>query len=244
MPLPAATQDCETCAGGIEVSIHSPICPRLNYFYSSFEPFINRDGSGIIKLMLKGKQRGYKKHTDTVAEGDQLRVVISENPSTPLFKKASLLGVLLVVLLVLLAVFLLYRHQKQRAAELGTPIPTAVEYAKGQEQVLLKQKPENNAPLQAKLAYYDNLQNTEDTAGDYQGAITTFLTREKLSAQGLDYHSYYRLAQYYQLTGNKQAALGALDKASATIPSDNPSEGFYKANVEKNIEHFRQELSK
>lgn len=91
--------------------------------------------------------------------------------------------------------------------------------------------------------YYDKLQIANANVGDYDGAVKAFEQHEKLAGNTLAYSDYLRVANYYYRIKDNTAALAALDKAEALLPTvNNPETDYSREEVLASINQFREAL--
>lgn len=148
--------------------------------------------------------------------------------------------------LIVLGVFLVVAA----AATIWLPRGEApVEYLPGETQalrdrvkVLETKTPDENASVETKIKYYDELVQAKRTSGDTEGTAAAFEKRLKISDQGLDYLDYLHIAVVYKALDRKADALNALEQAEKKLPPDSLDEGFYRMDVNEDIANLRSEL--
>lgn len=195
----------------------------------------------MVKLPFSG---GSKRHASTT---DSTIVVGSSRPSIRLHlrlgKNGRRAAVLLLLVIVLgLAAAVISKHSNSQLPKGATQIPMGQQYIQNQISGLKKNKPADSASLASQLSYYDTLMTTEASSGDYKGAVATYETRTRLSSEGISALQYFRVAQWYQQVGDKQGALGALNK-SQTLVSNGSASDLPVEQFQASIDKLRQELS-
>jgi len=102
--------------------------------------------------------------------------------------------------------------------------------------------PAGNAPLNDKLAYYDQLAQAKRISGDHTGSVAAFEERVKLSDKDLDYMDYLHVALSYQTLDKRAESLRALDQVEKLLPPDDFDSGFFRVDIEEDIIRMRKEL--
>lgn len=144
----------------------------------------------------------------------------------------------IVVLLSVAAVLIWMRYEQSKTTMLAGESQVLRERASDIE----AKAPEESAPLDEKLAYYDQLVQAKRISEDHKGAVAAFESRLKLADKGLDYLDYLHIASSYKIIAQKAEALASLNQAEKLLPPDNSDEGFFRAEVLEDITVMRNEL--
>lgn len=151
--------------------------------------------------------------------------------------RAGLLVFIVVLLCVVVALVWLRREQPKTTQLVGE-----AQVLRDRADAIEAKTPAESAPLNDKLAYYDQLVQAKRISDDHQGAVTAFEKRLKLTDKDLDYLDYLHIALSYQTIDRKPEALSALNQAEKLLPPDSPDEGFFRAEVLEDITRIRSEL--
>lgn len=176
-------------------------------------------------------------------EVDKTGVQVGGEKNQRLPRKLILLLGLLVVVIGVGAGLALHRASSKSADNENMVSPTQQQDLNNTIRKLKKNPPANGASIETKNAYYDNLVQVYEIAGDYKNAISTYKTREALSTKGLTYQSYTKLALYYHKVGNQTEAGHALDTAVTLAPkAGDPETGDNYDQILAGIAATRKEL--
>lgn len=102
-----------------------------------------------------------------------------------------------------------------------------------------------NATPEAKADYYRKLAIAKADTKDFVGAAQAYEERAKTAPASMLYTDYYTLAVYHNESGNKAAALAALNKSELALPAtDNSETGYYREIALERINALRKEINK
>lgn len=144
----------------------------------------------------------------------------------------------LAVLLSIVAVVVSQKYEQSKTTTLAGESQALRDRARDIE----ARAPSESAPIDEKLAYYDQLVQAKRASEDHKGAVAAFEKRLKLSDKGIDYLDYLHIALSYQAIDQKQDSLSALDRAEKLLPSDSPDGKFLRSEVLDDIIRIRSEL--
>lgn len=148
----------------------------------------------------------------------------------------------IIVIGVVLVAIGIYGADQWQSNHRNIQVPGESEVFRARVTALESEPPAEKAPLDVKLSYYDKLVQAKRISGDHAGSVEAFQTREKLSPKDLDYLDYLHLADSYSVLMQKQPALDALTQCEKLLPADNPTEGFYRSEIEDDITRIRDLL--
>jgi tetratricopeptide (TPR) repeat protein len=108
---------------------------------------------------------------------------------------------------------------------------------------LAAKTPAADSSTKDKTDYYKQLEFAKVNVGDYKGAVDALRQREAIAGYAFTYRDYMRVADYYYRLKDNTAALDALDKAEAILPTANDVDTDYsRSDVLATINQFREAL--